>query len=243
MADMAAEQADLWRAGLEDSTERLMAALHRLTNDEVRRPSLLPGWTNAHVLTHLARSAEAIMRGLDGARTGTPFDLYPGGDEGRRREIEAGASRDADALVADVKAAAEKLSTAIAAMDADIWSATVNIRGRTMPAAELIGTRWREVEIHRVDLGLGYAPQNWPAPFVSYLLTFLTGPRLSTRPPADTTLVIEATDTDTRWQVGDGTTRRTVRGPSAALAGWLAGRAEPVRTLLDGDLPELSPWA
>ena len=32
--------------------------------------------------------------------------------------------------------------------------------------ADLAFARWREVEVHRVDLGLGYEPEDWPAEYV-----------------------------------------------------------------------------
>ena len=35
----------------------LVDRIRRLTADEIRRPSLLTGWTVGHVLTHLARNA------------------------------------------------------------------------------------------------------------------------------------------------------------------------------------------
>ena len=36
--------------------------------------------------------------------------------------------------------------------------------------ARWLGARWREVEIHHVDLAAGYGPQDWPAAFVAHEL-------------------------------------------------------------------------
>ena len=52
---------------LPTETERLVATAERLGDAEVRAPSLCPGWTRGHVLTHLARNAEALVRVCGGA--------------------------------------------------------------------------------------------------------------------------------------------------------------------------------
>ena len=56
-------------------------------------------------------------------------------------------------------------------------------RDGPVPAIRLIGMRWREVEIHRVDLADGYGPGDWPASFVAPLLPSLLDPRAD-RPAA-----------------------------------------------------------
>src|SRR5258708_2431063 len=50
--------------------ETLNARLVGLTDDEARRPSLLPGWTVGHVLTHIARNADGLARMFTGAQRG-----------------------------------------------------------------------------------------------------------------------------------------------------------------------------
>jgi hypothetical protein len=46
------------RRELTAATERLLDGLDGLSDVQVAGPSLLPGWTRGHVLTHLARNAE-----------------------------------------------------------------------------------------------------------------------------------------------------------------------------------------
>jgi uncharacterized protein (TIGR03083 family) len=53
---------------VQDSHARLRRTLAGLTDAGARRPSLLPGWTVGHVLTHLARNGDSHVRMLDGAR-------------------------------------------------------------------------------------------------------------------------------------------------------------------------------
>lgn len=49
---------------------RLAEAVDGLTDEQVRSPSRLPGWTIGHVLTHLARNADGHALRLDGALRG-----------------------------------------------------------------------------------------------------------------------------------------------------------------------------
>ena len=59
-------------------------------------PSLLPGWSRGHLLTHIARNADSFVRVLEAARRGEAVTQYEGGGAGRNADIEAGASRDWD---------------------------------------------------------------------------------------------------------------------------------------------------
>ncbi|MDP9427768.1 MAG: maleylpyruvate isomerase N-terminal domain-containing protein, partial [Actinomycetota bacterium] len=52
-------------------------ALGRLTDEELDRPSLLPGWGRRHVLAHVARNADALLNLLTWARTGAETPMYP----------------------------------------------------------------------------------------------------------------------------------------------------------------------
>ena len=59
--------------------------------------------------------------------------------------------------------------------------------GELCPCAELPSRRWREVEIHRVDLGLGAEPADWPDAYVDLelpkaLAQLPTGCRRRTEP-------------------------------------------------------------
>ena len=58
---------------LAQATAGLIDDVDRLTDAGAREPSLLPGWTRGHVLTHLARNAEGGVRLLAWARTGPPW--------------------------------------------------------------------------------------------------------------------------------------------------------------------------
>jgi len=153
-------------AALAASHRRLLATLEGLADDVARRPSRLPGWSVGHVLAHLARNADSVTRRLAGAARGEVVDQYAGGPEGRAAEIEAGAGRPAAELVADVRDSALACERAAAELPDDAWDRLGrSVEGDLHPVRRMLPGRIREVELHHVDLGLGYEPADWPPDF------------------------------------------------------------------------------
>ncbi len=246
------------------STDRLVAALRQPPRDDAyaRQPSLLPGWSRAHVLSHLARNAEAMVRTLAGTVQGEQVPMYAG-DAERDAAIETGSRLGTAELVADVARTADQLHAAWSRLTPREWEADAVTRTGPVPARRLIGARWREVEIHRVDLDDGYGPGDWPASFVAPLLPSLLDPeRLGPRLPSGLAVEVVNTDSGQRWSAvggplgtvpAGGVTRAAraarpssppvrVVGPSWALVGWLTGRVPAVRREL-GSPPVLKPWS
>jgi maleylpyruvate isomerase len=159
------------RAGLmrqiDDATERLMGTVSRLTDEDVRGQSLLPGWTRGHVLTHVARNGDALRNLITWARTGVETPAYRS-QEARDAAIDAGAGRSAGELLADVtESAAAFLATAGTVPEA-AWQVAVRVLNYPeFPAAQLLLRRLVEVELHHTDLGTGYRPSDWPAGFAA----------------------------------------------------------------------------
>lgn len=195
---------------------RFVAALTDLTDDDVRRPSLLPGWTVGHVLTHVARNADSHVRRTEAALHGEMVDQYPGGMDARAAEIETGAVRTAAELVEDVRASATAVDEAWRTLPPDAWNArSRDVSGRERSLFELPSRRWQEVEVHSVDLGLGVTHRDWPEDFVLVWL-----PRIREWAAA------QAPDTVAASHLDD---------PRDELA-WLYGR------LKRDDLPAPPPW-
>lgn len=158
-------------AALGASHRRLLGALEPVDDVVVTRPSRLPGWTIGHVLTHLARNADSFVRMLEAAAVGEEVAQYPGGHAQRTGEIETGAARPAAAVTNDLRSACARLDAAIADAPDLVWAARfATVTGRAFPLAALPFRRLREVEIHHVDLGLGYSPSDWPPEFVEAAL-------------------------------------------------------------------------
>jgi maleylpyruvate isomerase len=160
-------------AGMRAAHTAVEARLSDLDDAVARRPSRLPGWSVGHLVTHLARNADSVTRRLHGVARGQVVDQYAGGAAGRAAEIEAGAGRPAVDLVDDLVAAHARLDAAVAALGKDAWEApTRSVDGTLHPARDLPRGRWREVEVHHVDLGLGYEPDDWPDAFVTRILPY-----------------------------------------------------------------------
>ena len=145
-----------WVEGCLAAQAALATDLEGLDDAAARSPSLLPGWTVGHVLTHLARNADSVVWRLEGAALGELRDQYPGGVEQRRADIEAGAGRTADELVADVRASSAAVARVMAELPEAAWDAPSRTsKGVVEPSRDAVFSRWREVVVHHGDLGFG----------------------------------------------------------------------------------------
>src|ERR1700689_1732731 len=83
------------------ATQRLLDDARTLSEADLRAPSLLPGWTRAHVLAHIARNADAMRNLLAGARSGQDRPAYASA-EAREADIETGSRMNAKDLAEDL---------------------------------------------------------------------------------------------------------------------------------------------
>ncbi|MEV4435384.1 maleylpyruvate isomerase family mycothiol-dependent enzyme [Streptomyces sp. NPDC049585] len=206
-------------ASLREATERLVSALDGLDDHDgsvVTAPSRLPGWSRGHVLAHLARNADALVNVLEGR------PMYPSA-QAREADIERGAPRPLAEQLTDLRESAEHFFAAAAA-PAD-WTRTVELRGGvTDVAARVPFRRLVEVELHHVDLGIGYELEDLPAGFTANEIGFLA--ERFTGNPDVPALRLEATGGG-RWSSGRAEgDPLTVTGSAADLLGWLAGRRD-----------------
>jgi maleylpyruvate isomerase len=147
-------------AGCRAAHDRLLAGIEGLSRAEAAAPSALPGWTVGHVLSHLARNAEAVTNMVQGVKVGEVRPMYAG-PEARALDIEAGAAKPAARVVEDVRASAEALHAAWESLTDDQWAFDVQTRTMLVPAGYLPVMRWREVEIHHADLARGFGWADW----------------------------------------------------------------------------------
>lgn len=210
---------------LAEATERLLATAARLTDEDLRAPSLLPGWTRGHVLAHVARNADSYVNLLDWARTGVRTPQYASA-RAREAGIEAGAGRPAREQLADLRDSAERFAAAVGRMPAEAWTAPVSgMNPPEHPAWYVPIRRLREVEVHHADLGAGYGWADWPETYVRRELydTMLwlgdeipVGEVVARDPGTGEVLRI--------WTgLGDGP---AVEGTPRELLAWLAGRTD-----------------
>lgn len=227
------------------ATTRLLATATTLSDAQAREPSLLPGWSRGHVLTHLARNADGLGNLLRWARTGTPAPMYASA-ESRAADIAAGAGRPAASLAADVRETAAALAAEAASMPDDAWTAQVRaLRGPPFPAHGVLERRLSEVEIHHVDLAAGYSPADWPEDFLAEAL-----PRVAESfagRDGMPSCVVHAEGAKDSFRLGPeraGAPAVFIHGQRADLLAWLLGRGDGARLTVGrgGTLPELPPW-
>ncbi|MDW5330727.1 maleylpyruvate isomerase family mycothiol-dependent enzyme [Plantactinospora sp. KLBMP9567] len=236
------------------ATDRLLRTVDGLDDAAIAEPSLLPGWTRGHVLSHLARNADSFVNLLTSARTGADIPQYPN-PAARNADIAAGAARPAAVQLADLRASAERFAEAARALPADSWATQVRSARGLRPAATLTWGRLREVEVHHVDLAAGYRTADWPDAFGQRLLHEVVHDLAERDDPL--ALVLLPAETRQRLTVDTGRGRpvgipapdsgpelRTVAGPAHELAGWLTGRSAGTGLVVTpaGPLPAPPSW-
>jgi maleylpyruvate isomerase len=221
------------------STDRLLETVDGMTDDHARAASLLPEWTRAHVLTHLARNADGLANLAHWARTGEQLPMYPGGAEQRDGDIEAGAGRRIGDLRLDLADASERLLGAFADFPAECLEREVMARAGPWSGWELPLMRVREVEIHHVDLGAGYSSDDWSDQFVRRTLGQLA-PQFLARGDCPVSS-LQAEDGGS-WNVG--TTGPQLSGRASDLLTWLTGRSrgDGLSSRPTGEVPTAPRW-
>ncbi|MGW7531960.1 maleylpyruvate isomerase family mycothiol-dependent enzyme [Amycolatopsis sp. NPDC054798] len=197
-------------------------------------PSKLPGWTRAHLLTHLARNADAIGNLFTWAETGVERPMY-GPGSARDDEIEAGAGRAPAEIVADLVASGKRLTDHAARLPERAWSARVRHRlGGEMTGADVLTLRLSETTIHLADLDAGHDFDSATALLGEHLDAVIAALiRMSPRPLPS----FRITDGVRTWTLGDG--GELVTGTPGAVLAWLTGRADS--SALSGPVPEMAP--
>jgi maleylpyruvate isomerase len=224
---------------LHHSDQRLLRTVDSQATEAWSEPSLLPGWSRAHVVAHLTLNAEGFAGSLHGLAVGTHVAIYPS-NEARDAGIEELATADPDQIRERLFASTQHLRTVMEGLNDGQWDSTVNRlpEGPVWPATSLVEARQREVEIHHADLDLGYSHHDWPADFASTLLDSATATHdVSPDSPA---FSIEASDLGRIWSVG--AAEPVVHGTAAGLAWWLVGRGSGDELTCAGGVPALGPW-
>ena len=144
---------------------RFLRALETMSEQELSRPSALPGWTNKHLVAHVHFNAQALRRLVSWAQTGRPTPMYENLSQ-RSQEIHSGATLAGSELRALVAKSQQLLHDELAALTDDESSReVVTIQGRTIQAAEIPWLRAREVCVHAVDLSPTTTFSDFPGDF------------------------------------------------------------------------------
>ena len=204
------------------------------------------------MLAHWARNADGQTRMLLAATRGEVAAQYPGGDAQRAADIEAGAAQPVRLILQDARAAVERVEDVWHRMPPEAWSRPTDARIGHRPAWQSVWARWRETEIHHVDLDIGYTHDHWPDEFVILMLPRVLA-TLGTRLTDETNVMVETAGR--QWPEADTTGMTSedpvvVRGTASAVLCWLAGRSVPAAADLTASrsgqnwaLPRLRPWS
>jgi len=107
---------------LADSAIRFLGTAQALTDDELHDALALPGWTRAHVLTHVAQAADSrtgLLRAAQAGRVGQQYSAA----EASAEAINAGAGRPPAVIRADAHRAVQECLTAVREHPAPLWDA------------------------------------------------------------------------------------------------------------------------
>lgn len=221
---------------LEAETERLLVTVESLRGRDLTEDSSLPGWTLGHLLSHIARNADALCNLLHWARTGIETPMYESKMQ-RDADINLGATRPDGPVLTDVVDSAGRLRAAVDGLAPEDWNHdVVTAQGRTIPAAQVPWLRLREVAVHHVDLGASFADA---APgLVTALLSDVIN-SAGTR-PGWPSLRVETTEGDT-FEIGSASV--SVKGAQANVLAWLTGRSAGRDLITSSEaLPDLPTW-
>jgi maleylpyruvate isomerase len=243
----------------QQSLDLLIAHVQELPDDAIVVASQLPGWTRGHVLTHVARNADGMANLADWAISGEPHPMYPS-RESREAGFDAGAHRSSAAIADDLDTSGQRFAHAWRAVaelgDTHLTQALDRVMhlGAPSPHAPAIAgasaplSRRREIELHRVDLGLAdYTGAQWPTDFPAELLDTVAPTRASKDGLAGVVRLVD--DDGFSWPLSNDAHGLTVQGPTWVLALWLTGRPVDASCLIavdeDGgarDVPEAPAW-
>lgn len=197
--------------------DALLAAVGRLTEEELAGPSPLEGWTRGHVLSHIAGLGGAMLGQARAAARGEVVPVYAS-QEARDAGIEAGSGRTVAEHLEVLRALRDDLARAWPGPGSPLWDAPSGYREG--PLSGCLLAWWREVRIHSVDALAGTSQQvgyeTWDDALCAHLREFLA------------------------VRLPDGVSVDDVPGDLRDVTAWLAGRVPA--TPLPGDLPELGPW-
>ena len=221
---------------LVEATQRLVRTVDALADDALEAPSLLPRWTRAHVVAHLALNAEGLAGVLRGIVDGQDVPMYLSLAD-RDADIEELARAAPPELRARFLAGTTLFQEAVTGVPVGGWAGEfrrVASGGPLINRIAIPGMRHREVEIHHGDLGAGYGPADWPEEFLDRVFNRVVRDRESGE-----AMMLRTPDGDVPIAGGAGP---LISGSRVDLTWWLLGRGSGEGLTADPALPVLGPW-
>ena len=204
-----------------ESTQRLLGDTIAISDADWQRPSLLPGWTRAHVATHLAHNAAAFSRAINGRRKGETVRMYPSERE-RIDALERGSERGALQLQIDLDTTAGEMALSLDEAEGLPPDTPIIVNSRKAIRLDLVPlARLNEVVLHHVDLGTGFRLDQLDGEIARLLLAWNSF-WISGR--ADYPSIELESESGFTARLGGRGAPLHVNGPDNLLLGWLTGR-------------------
>lgn len=199
-----------------EATQRLLGDTIGISDEEWHEPTILPGWSRAHVATHLARGADRLRELVVATIAGT-VTPPESSDLDRAAELEAGADHGGLALQIDLDTTAGALQAVLDQVPS--WDRVVRLRGEWRPLGAVPLVRYHELCLHHLDLNEGLDLDGLDAEAAGWLLRWAIE-RVDVRalPP----LRIESESL--QLSLKSGPDQLVVAGTEARLWAWLCGR-------------------
>lgn len=231
--DTSRTQANL--AFLDAETERLLESVDRIPPGGLARPTLCEGWDAAHLLTHVARNADALTNLVRWAVDGRERAAYLS-EEARAADIDSGAARTHAEIVADLRESGARFRAEAEQLLGPAGEATVRTRtGTEVSGAQVISMRILEVVFHHVDLATGFQFDDVDSGWVGRTLRRGAAQWDRAGSPA---LTLQPEGMEPLELAGGG---QVVSGTAGALLLWLA-RGSETGVSSDEALPVPPPW-
>ncbi len=214
-------------------TQRLLGDTIALSERAWQEPARLPGWTRAHVATHLARNADALVRAVDSVLMGRRGLMYDS-DEDRELAIERGSERSGLDLQIDLDTSAGRLSRRLNVLDSLPGDLMVELAPGLLFRADILPlVRLNEVILHHIDLDCGFDATNiqprvarWLLEWNCLAIELLHGPTIRVESDSGFRCILPGAADETE----------VARGSDALLLGWVTGRLDAEASL---SLPEI----
>lgn len=208
-----------------EATQRLLGDTIAIDEDDWQQLTKLPGWTRAHVATHLAINADTMRGTVEGVLAAAPAPMYTAGAESDAL-VEQGSAQSALALQIELDRSAGQLNDAFNQLSPQQWDYRIGLRGGVVPIRYLVLARLAEVVMHHVDLDVGFGLDELDAELARWLLEWTVYRHV---PGPDEPAMHITTTSGFEAEVSDpgGRAAILVHGDDAQVAGWLAGRLPP----------------
>lgn len=153
--DLPAEDARVAVHAIRRASKTLLDQVEGLNHESAQAPSLLPSWSRANLMTHLAYVGRALVRMTDEALSKGAASTYPGGPSERAESIKRGNHLPTDLLRKELSVAVEELDRMWSALTEADWESRLILNEQhNVQLTRLLMLRWMEVEVHSSDFGL-----------------------------------------------------------------------------------------